>query len=121
MPQSEATDPPVSAPEPLFTMFYIEHPSPVSPMPPSASGDSRTYIVPPPLSPVSPLPDTLDDAASNAEAAFWEVMRALGHNDAEESKDSEESKDGKESEESGGKVRGFWPTDDVGDGSDEED
>ncbi|KAG6873997.1 hypothetical protein C0995_007953 [Termitomyces sp. Mi166 len=74
-----APSPSDSVPRPLFTAFYIEHPSPSpSPLgPENSSTQPQTYIVPTPLAPACPLPDLPDAAATSAEAVFWETVRIL--------------------------------------------
>ncbi|GLB33328.1 putative FAD NAD-P-binding domain-containing protein [Lyophyllum shimeji] len=63
-------------PKPLFTLFYIEHPDPSSPSA-ETSRHTKSYVVPPPLPPASPLPDVPDAAATSAEAVFWEAVKVL--------------------------------------------
>jgi Rab proteins geranylgeranyltransferase component A len=59
--------------QPLFTVFYIQHPPP--PPPPSSSLERRNFLVTPP--PASRLPDAADSAATNAETVFWEAVSVL--------------------------------------------
>ncbi|KAG6834186.1 hypothetical protein H0H93_011328, partial [Arthromyces matolae] len=67
-------------PQPLFTSFYIEHPT-TPPQPPSDPDSHhqhhQPFIVPSTLSPVYPLPDQPDAAATSAEAIFWETVNLL--------------------------------------------
>lgn len=71
----------------LFTAFYIQHPdlSPIIiPSSPSSHDvekgsavNPKGYIVAAGLSPASPLPEAPDDAATHAEAVFWETVKLL--------------------------------------------
>jgi len=93
-------------------LFYIEHPERAPDVPVNAAATPKTYIVPPPLPPASPLPDTLDNAATYAEAVFWEVVELFRNQGGT-------AEDGKQTV--GLDIRSFWSPVDQIDNSDEED
>lgn len=95
---------------PLFTLFYIEHPERALDVPVNATATPKTYIVPPPLPPASPLPDTLDNAATYAEAVFWEVVELFRNQSG--------TADGKQTV--GLDITSFWSSGDQIDNSDGE-
>lgn len=78
---STAPPPQNSIPEPLFTTFYVHHPDPPTATAPESvtelAANRKPYIIPPPLSPVLPLPDIPDAAAMHAETVFWEAVKTL--------------------------------------------
>ena len=98
-------------PSPLFTTFYIQHPDLGHSSPLDSPADwptnSKTYILPPPLSPALPLPDIADAAATHAEAVFWEIIRVL-QDDAIKASHTLE-------------IPSFWPPLNTGDESEQED
>ncbi|KAG5650127.1 hypothetical protein H0H81_000600 [Sphagnurus paluster] len=127
--------PPPTPPKPLFTAFYIEHPSPSGPTPPApatalppqmtASAPRGTYILVPPLAPACALPELPDAAATHAEAVFWEAVRALrdagvrpkGARSAREGEGTgEEDADADVDVDVDADVESFWPPLDSGDG-----
>ncbi|KAG5641901.1 hypothetical protein DXG03_003988 [Asterophora parasitica] len=89
-------------PAPLFTAFYIEHPTaPLSPSPLSPSSSHKPHIIPAPLAPSAALPDAPDAAAVHAEAAFWGAVRALRELGVRRGAQAE----GEEQED----IESFWP------------
>ena len=90
--------------EPLFTLFYTEHP-PIS-TPPSDALDAVPSIFPT-SSYAEYLPEIADSAATNAEAAFWRVVKALKALGRQPGRSEEEGADGDESGEAD--VESMWP------------
>jgi Rab proteins geranylgeranyltransferase component A len=97
------------SPVPLFTTFYIHYPD-VSTAAAStnSAADSKPYIIPPPLSPVLPLPDISDAAATYAETVFWEAIRMLRRDGIHPMQAS-----GHTHVDEGVVIEGFWPTVDM--------
>ncbi|KAK7053847.1 GDP dissociation inhibitor-domain-containing protein [Favolaschia claudopus] len=91
---------------PLFTTFYIQHPSPPAdpqqtaeaPLEP-ASASTAAHLAPAPLPPILPLPDAGDAAAEHAEHVFWEAVKILRPN-AKEGGGDQDDDDG---------ITSFWP------------
>jgi hypothetical protein len=107
-------------PAPLFTTFYVQHHDSGIPSAPDPSADlastSKTYIVPPPLSPALPLPDIPDAAAAHAETVFWETVKTLcedGVNPAQASANAD-TREGVLT------IASFWPTVDITEESEDE-
>lgn len=106
-------------PQPLFTVFYMQHPDLNDSLPPTSplsqtsreTSDPKTYIIPPPLYSASPLPDVPDDAATNAETVFWEVIKLLKIDEPPNASDDPLG----DSE-----IESFWPPLDTGNESGEE-
>ncbi|KAF8914120.1 GDP dissociation inhibitor-domain-containing protein [Gymnopilus junonius] len=72
-----STDPSKAPIKPIFTIFYLESPTP--PVPGSHSENHtapNTYLVPPPL-PTASLPDVGDESALIAETTFLEAVKVL--------------------------------------------
>ncbi|RDB15492.1 Rab proteins geranylgeranyltransferase component A [Hypsizygus marmoreus] len=98
--------------KPLFTSFYIEHPTPDSPLhtvDPESTQNKKTYIIPTPLLPASSLPDTPDDAAINAEAAFWEVIKVLQQDGGKSDSDVSGKMELDRTDDASEGVSSFWP------------
>ena len=93
----------VSPASPLFTLFYKESVTKLAP--PASDAAQSTLITSPPYAPY--LTEVGDSAASNAEAMFWDAVKALTaskrypkHAAEGETKADEDAKNGPES---------FWP------------
>ncbi|KAH9950124.1 FAD/NAD-P-binding domain-containing protein [Amylocystis lapponica] len=103
-----------SAPaDPLFTLFYIQHPPTTPPALLSPTSNPATVLVVPPCSPL--FPEVADSTATVAEGVFWraiETLKALG------TRPRAQGEDGGDSVEVD--VDAFWPpldavADDMGD------
>jgi hypothetical protein len=86
--------------EPLFTTYYIQHPSrfPVVSSPISNNSTPTVLVTP---SPATLLTESSNSAATNAEAVFWEAvhtLKALGIQPRGDDADPDQ-----------GDVEGFWP------------
>ncbi|KAI0314736.1 GDP dissociation inhibitor-domain-containing protein [Amylostereum chailletii] len=95
-----------STPEPLFSLFYIQHP-PSTPSSTSAPSPNPTLLVTPP--PVPGLSATADAASASAEALFFRAVESLKALRPELNVDMEE---GEAHSGSGGDVFAelkFWP------------
>ena len=121
-PASPSTVPPSQnpAPVPLFTTFYVQHPDLgiANPLEPSTGSDAdrKPYIISPSLSPVLPLPDIPDAAATHAETVFWEAVKALSEDNIHMTRASANAHPG----EGIPIIESFWPTVDVGEESEDE-
>jgi hypothetical protein len=121
-PASASTVPPSQnpTPVPLFTTFYVHHPDLGVANPPESSTDStadrKPYIISPSLSPVLPLPDIPDTAATHAETVFWEAIKALREDNVHTMQASANAHTG----EGVPIIESFWPTVDVGEESEDE-
>jgi hypothetical protein len=62
--------------EPLFTTYYIQHPSRSSVVSSPISNSSMPTVLVTP-SPTTLLTESSDSAATNAEAVFWEAVHTL--------------------------------------------
>ncbi|KAJ3888531.1 FAD/NAD-P-binding domain-containing protein [Lentinula edodes] len=112
---------------PLFTSFYLQSTSPspraasvtpsAVPTDLSASHEVSNSIVPPspsillmPLPAILPLPDSGDASALNAEAVFWEAIKALnGFKDTKKQEASQEQDAPPVREEDKLNIESFWP------------
>ena len=63
-----STSPDSPAVEPLFSLYYIEHP-------PRAADDHTGALIVPPGAP--PFPEVADSVATRAEGVFWKAVDAL--------------------------------------------
>jgi len=101
-------------------MFYVQHPDPdIAPAPEistNLAAVSKTYIISPSLSPVSPLPDIPDAAATHAEAVFWETIKTLRREEGHPTQASANVGTGEDAL----VIESFWPTVDMGGESGEE-
>ncbi|KAJ4491706.1 GDP dissociation inhibitor-domain-containing protein [Lentinula lateritia] len=112
---------------PLFTSFYLQSTSPAPraasvtasavPTDLSASHEVSNSIDPPspsillmPLPEILPLPDSGDASALNAEAVFWEAIKALnGFKDTKKQEASQEQDAPPVREEDRLSIESFWP------------
>ncbi|KAJ3931852.1 MAG: FAD/NAD-P-binding domain-containing protein [Lentinula lateritia] len=112
---------------PLFTSFYLQSTSPspraasvtasAVPTDLSASHEVSNSIDPPspsillmPLPEILPLPDSGDASALNAEAVFWEAIKALnGFKDTKKQEASQEQDAPPVREEDKLNIESFWP------------
>ncbi|KAJ4466701.1 GDP dissociation inhibitor-domain-containing protein [Lentinula edodes] len=112
---------------PLFTSFYLQSTSPspraasvipsAVPTDLSASHEASNSIVPPspsillmPLPAILPLPDSGDASALNAEAVFWEAIKALnGFKNTKKQEASQEQDAPPVREEDKLNIESFWP------------
>ncbi|KAJ2984837.1 hypothetical protein NUW54_g10361 [Trametes sanguinea] len=88
--------------EPLFAVFYIQHPV-SSPLSASSEADSD-IIVTPPCTPL--LPAIADAATQNAEAMFWRAVEQLTGQGKPEERDEKEEKGSEDDSEA---IDSFWP------------
>jgi Rab proteins geranylgeranyltransferase component A len=91
-----------SAPAPLFTIFYVQH-SPPNEVPTTVTATSKYLVTP---SPSHLLSESLDSAATNAEAVFRDAISILKHSlETVETQENAINTD-MEAEE----IVPFWPT-----------
>ncbi|KAH9928951.1 GDP dissociation inhibitor-domain-containing protein [Fomitopsis serialis] len=91
--------------EPLFTLFYIEHPDPST-----SDADSHSSSVLRPASTSPLLPEQADSATTGAEALFWRAVEGLKAAGRRPRRRVGEGEDASEEEV---EVEGFWPPLDV--------
>ncbi|KAH9843639.1 FAD/NAD-P-binding domain-containing protein [Rhodofomes roseus] len=101
--------------QPLFTLFYIEHPD----LPPSSSAASESQIpsILAPLRSSTLLPEQADSATTNAETLFWKAVSALK---AAGRRPKRRTGEGEEEGEEEVEVEGFWPPLDIVDDPEED-
>lgn len=97
--------PSASPPQPLFTAFYIQHPTAT---PKETPNGSIPWLVTP--SPAYILTEACDSAAENAEAVFWKAVPLL-----------QRRRHATTSGETIDKIETFWPTASQGDGEEDVD
>ncbi|KZT66985.1 FAD/NAD(P)-binding domain-containing protein [Daedalea quercina L-15889] len=98
-------DPASSVPvQPLFSVFYIEHPESLAAAPSTGDASALSVLRPPPSSIL--ISEQADSAAVNAEALFWKAVGALK---AVGRRPKRRMDDGEDMGEEEVEVEGFWP------------